>query len=660
MRFEVVKRLLSFFGKKRKDPEPLVTHHDDLRLVQKVHRRKVPGVKQIRHIGHFLTPAERKSVRLLGALFVLGVVWLGASIIRNYRVQVPDVGGRYVEAAIGSPYFVNPLFSSVNEVDADLVKLIYSGLMRYDQNGNLVPDLATEYSLSDDKKVYTFKLRSDVVWHDGQLFTSEDVVTTFELVSNPEVRSPQFPAFQGVKVEAVDEHTVKFTLPEPFAPFLDALTMGILPNHIWSEIPVEQLRLARYNLVDPVGTGPFKFKRLVKNETGYVYQYELVRFGKYYNHPPYIEEFTMRFYAGFEGTGSDTNPVQALREQKVDALSFIPSNQLDKVERKRIEIHTFQLPQYTALFLNPKHQSLLSDVNVRKALAYALDKDRILRESAGDDGTVIYGPVLPGYPGYNPDVAKTPYSAEEANKLLDKKWPRITIEEYKEKRIKELMKLETEAVSDTASTTTSTPKEDIQKQVEERVDKEVAGAQTFYRVDKDKNVIQLEIVTTDTPEYKHTAALVVGFWQELGIKTTINEVSSKNLSRDVLKNRSYDILLYGVIIGNDPDQYPFWHSSQIAFPGLNLSQYSNRTVDDLLEKARQTANMSDREAQYKKLQDILLSEFPTIFLYTPGYRYVTNDDIKGINEGRISHPSDRYADVMNWYLKTDGQWKFSR
>ncbi len=112
-----------------------------------------------------------------------------------------------------------------------------------------------------------------------------------------------------------------------------------------------------------------------------------------------------------------------------------------------------------------------------------------------------------------------------------------------------------------------------------------------------------------------------------------------------------------MILGSDPDQFPFWHSSQIDFPGLNLSRYVNRNVDALLEKAREIDNEDEKAELYKKFQDIIINERPAVFLYIPTYTYATTDDVKGIDVVRIFTPADRFANVAEWYMETKREWK---
>lgn len=670
---------------KSKRVKPLVSHNHDYKLMRRVHNKKMPRLHQLSRLSHVLSTNERLALRLSIVVFLIGFVWVGSDFVEKHRLQVPDVGGRHVEAVVGSPQFINPIFATTNDVDMDISRLAFSGLLRFDEKNRLLPDLAAKYDISEDKKVYTFELRQDAVWHDGEPFSSRDVLYTFEAIQNIVVGSPLAVSFQGVTVSALDDYTIRFELQEPYSAFLSSLTVGILPEHVWFNVLPEQMRLAQVN-IQPVGTGPFMFSKFSKDETGHIYNYELMRFERFYREPPFLEEFVFQFFPEYE---NDTGAVQALRSQKVSALSFVPKHLHDRVERKHISLHTLQLPQYSALFFNSNNNPILKDKDLRLALAHGVDKDRILREALQGEGQIINGPILPGFPGYNPEIEKTKFSLESANKILDEDWDRITAEDYRQARFDELIKEWEEANPVTTSTdpsadaqdeelsieerdpsippadaevsqdlSTSTPRQQAEAEINTRLDEELSAAQTFYRQDDDGNILQIDLVTVDTDEYKYTAELIAGFWQEVGIKTNISTVSAKEILRDVLKTRKYDILLYGVIVGGDPDQYAFWHSSQVDYPGLNLSRYVNRNVDALLVKIRETSDETELAELYKKFQDLILAERPAIFLYMPTYTYATTDEVQGIDVSRISHPSDRFADVATWYVDTKGDWQF--
>lgn len=641
--------------------KPVVSPCYDLKLLQRMRGRFLPRWRQLSQIKRLLTSGERAAMRVSVLILSVGLLLAAGNWVSVHRVQAPAVGGIVTEAVVGGPQFVNPIFAATNDVDMDISRLVYSGLMRYDEKNRLVPDLAVKYTISKDKKVYTFNLRQDAVWHDGERFTANDAVFTFEAIQNILTASPLYIGFQGVKVEAPDENTVVFMLPEPYAPFLSSLTLGILPEHVWFNMPPEQMRLAQAN-IQPVGTGPFQFKKLTKDESGRIYSYELTRFDNYYRQPPFLGEFIFQFYSAYEG---EAGAVQALRGQKVNGLSFVPKNLRDKIERKHIILHTLQLPQYTALFFNQQLNIALKDKDVRLALAQAIDREWILREAVHGEGQIINSPVLPSFPGYDAKLGNVAYNISAANNLLDKNWSKFSASEYREQRQKELWaEWEKNNNNIATSTATSTLKietasvEEAESEIKKKLDEEINQAQTFYRRNKEGKILEINLVTVGTDEYRQSAEMIVGFWQEAGVKTNVHYAAARDFAKEVLKGRNYDALLYGEIVGGDPDQYPFWHSSQNDFPGLNLAGYVNRVADGLLQKAREAGTDSEKTEFYKKFQEILLGDLPAVFLYMPTYTYALTDEIKGMDANRIAHPADRFADITTWYIKTKGQWNF--
>ncbi|PIR76300.1 MAG: hypothetical protein COU32_02780 [Candidatus Magasanikbacteria bacterium CG10_big_fil_rev_8_21_14_0_10_42_10] len=640
---------------------PLVSHDHDVKLIQSLRGKKTPSAKQWARLPELLSTREKRLFGFAGVVFFASLVWFGYGLLLSRMAIVPAVGGRYTEAVVGSPQRINPLFASTNDTDVDITRLVYSGLMRHDASQRLLPDLATKYEVSDTKLVYTFHLRENALWHDGQPFTADDVLFTMDSIQDPEINSPLLVSFQGVLVEKVDDYTVRFTLSEPFPSFLSSLTVGILPEHIWSDIPADQLRLSQKN-IQPIGTGPYKFLKLIKDDSGRIVRYELTRFEDWYRQAPYIQEFIFAFYSTYDGPGG---AIQDLREKKVDGLHFVPYNLRGQVTRKHLVLYTLQLPQYTALMYNQTHTPVLKTLDVRTALRCVIDKERILRETLDNEGNVIHSPVLPEFPGYDPARTTERCDTATANEKIDAEYKRLTGEDYKKKLVEQEIARYKESVP---TTTTSTDEGDTQndpdadiphevrQQIEESIDAQLDPAQPFYRVDDDGNIVTLTIVTSDTTEYSQAAHLIAGMWQELGIVANVSLVPAKDIAKQVLKERQYDVLLYGMIVGEDPDQYPFWHSSQIDFPGLNLSKYVNKKVDTVLEDARETTDEEERIAKYKEFQDLLLADVPGVFLYIPTYTYALTDMVQGFNVIRISHPSDRFNGIESWYIKTKKVW----
>ena len=650
-----------------KGVSPLVSHDHDVQLIRSLRGKRIPSARQWARLPGLLTLREKRLFGVAGIVLLGSLVWFGYDMLSAQLMTVPAVGGRYIEAVIGAPQQINPLFAPTNDTDVDISRLVYSGLMRHNTEHGLVPDLATQPpEKSEDGLVYTFHLRENATWHDGEPFTADDVVFTIEALQNPAINSPLLVSFQGVLVEKVDDYTVRFTLPEAFPAFLSSLTVGILPEHLWFDTPIDQMRLSQKN-IQPIGTGPYKFSKLVKDESGRIVRYELTRFEEWYRQAPYIEEFVFAFYSAYAGPGG---AIQDLREKKVDGLHFVPYDLRSQIARKNIVLKTLQLPQYTALMYNQTHNPVLEALDLRKALTCSIDKERILRETLDNEGEIIHSPVLPEFPGYDRERKTERCDTAAANETLDAVYDRLSVDDYRAQLLEEEIGRYKESL-DVASSTAEEGEggitadtsdeevvvpEDILVQINEALDTRIDPAQPFYRVDDDGDIVSLMLVTSDTTEYSHAVHLIAGMWQELGITTKITLVPPKDIPKQVLKERNYDVLLYGMIVGEDPDQYPFWHSSQIDFPGLNLSAYVNRSVDTVLEEARETSDPEQESAKYKEFQDLLLADVPAVFLYMPTYTYALHNDILGFRVVRISHPADRFNGIESWYMKTKKVW----
>lgn len=574
----------------------------------------------------------------------------------NNNTIVPASGGDYSEGLIGQPQFINPVFSSTDDVDADITYLIYSGLFKYDNNQNLVADLATDYKISADGKIYDINLKQNIHWSDGENFTADDVLFTFETIENPEVNSPLYPAFQGVQIEKTGDYSIRFILKNPYAPFLSSLTVGILPQHTWSDVPPASIKLAQQNL-QPVGTGPWMFDKLIKDSNGNLQDYVLVHNKYYYQKQPYLKTITFKFYTDY------TQAASALKGQDIMALSFIPQDLADKIGNKNFELHKLQLPQYTALFFNQNFAADLQDSDLRNALALAINKDKVASDATGGNGEVINSPILRGQVGFSNKIQSIAFDIDKANTLLDKKWKRIQPEDYYKLKYNALLKTRQTEIDDIrASTTTldaTSSIEQIQKEVGDAARQEMDSGQAFYREDKNNNILTLTITTADTPEYHQAAESIAKMWQAIGVQTKIEYVDSHEIAKTNIKDRNYQVILYGEIVGGDPDPYPFWHSSQVDYPGLNLALYSNRSADKILEEARSTTDDSKRASLYTDFQNTLNKDVPAVFLYTPSYTFTVSKEVRGINLDKIVSPSDRYNDLNNWYIKTTRHWKFN-
>ena len=679
-------------------PKPFVKQVNlDKKLILSLSKSRIPNLKQIKYLPKFFTLTEKRIIQSIIIVIIIALATLGGIFYKNHIKYFPNYGGEYTEGLVGSLKYINPILAQTSEVDRDISRLIFSSLLQYNEKQELIPDLAEHYEISKDQKTYTIYLKKDIKWHDGNPLTADDIIFTVRSIQDPEYKSPLTPSLRGVLINKVDDYKVTFTLQEPYAPFLEILTFGILPKHIWSDIPANNANLAEYN-TKPIGSGPFKFESLTKDNLGNIKKYTLTRYDDYYSQKPFIKKIHLKLYADFNSA------VEALHNKNIEGISFLP-NELRPIvaKNKNLNYYSLQIPQFTAIFFNQSKNEILKNKNIRQALALSLDKNEILQETLGGEGLVIDGAILPGYLGYNPDIKKYNFNIDEANKILEElKWETYPVESYiKDRLSEELKKLEEkkeeekkdseenknsskeeagetskagensgESVdsmdkekleglgmsaeeADLSAQARKTPEELIADQINSEIDD---GQQIFRK--KDGQILTLSLTTVDQLEDIKAVKLIKKYWQQLGIKVNLNIVSPSEIRRETIKNRDYEILLYSEIVGSDPDPYPFWHSSQNVHPGLNLAIFVNRHVDELLEEARQTNKEDERSEKYIKFQNILAADVPAIFLYSPTYTYVVDKKIKGISAKRLTVPSDRFTKIENWYIKVKRKLNF--
>lgn len=572
----------------------------DEKLVLNLSRSRLPSFKQIKLLPKFLSKKEKGLIRILSGIIFLGLIILVINLYLQNSVLTPKNGGSYVEGLVGVPKYINPLLAGYNDVDQDLSKILFNGLMKINSQGNLDLDLAESYQVSEDKKVYTFKLKNNVFWHDGEKLTSGDVVFTFNSLLDPDWQSLWRSYFNNVAIEEIDELTVRFHLDQPTGLALENLTFGILPKHLWQNIPAFNATLAELNK-KPVGSGPFEFKNLSKDKNGNIRTITLIRNKEYFDQPPWLDEISFKFYGDFE------TATEALKNDNIEGLGLLPRELFESIKNKNnLNFYNLSLPQYAAVFFNLNNNEFLKSKNVRQALAYAIDKERILKEAVDNQGQLINGPILPGFVGYNQGLKSYNFDQAKAADLLNNEgWPLTSV--------------------------TST-----------------AGDLNIRK--KGDKVLTIKLTTIDKIEYLKTAEIIQENWSSLGVTVELEVIEKNKIKSEVIDPRNYQALIFGEIIRNDP--YPFWHSSQTQAPGTNLAIWSNRDVDKLIEEGRNASEQTVREEKYNKFQEILAEEVPAIFLYNPTHLYPVDKKIKGLNTLRINTPADRFTDITQWYIKT--------
>jgi peptide/nickel transport system substrate-binding protein len=174
---------------------------------------------------------------------------------------------------------------------------------------------------------------------------------------------------------------------------------------------------------------------------------------------------------------------------------------------------------------------------------------------------------------------------------------------------------------------------------------------------KTSTTLEFSISTGNAPELAQTAELIKEDLAQVGIKVDIETFDVGNLNQSVIRPRSYDALLFGEIVDRPSDLFAFWHSSQRKDPGLNVAMYTNAKVDKLLEDASTNIDDQTRTKDYTQIETYIAQDMPAVFLYSPDFIYVVSQNVKGLTLNQIINPSDRFANVYEWYTETENVWK---
>lgn len=503
---------------------------------------------------------------------------------------------RYVEATVGAPSRVNPLFAYMNDVDRDIVSLVFSGLTRLAPDGEALPDLAESWETSEDGKAVTFHLRRGVRWHDGSPFKSEDVLFTYGLLANPEVEGDpeQAALWRQLTCTAPDEVTVTCQLPEAFAPFLTYAAAGILPKGILDGAEVGKRIFDEAFNSAPVGTGPFRLAELDQTHA------LLKANASYHLGRPPLDEVDLRFYP------DTASAAAAIIQREADGLlldvAAAPKDFQALTGVSGLKSYTLNRSAYTALYLN-NSVTPLNQPSVRQAISRAVDVDAIISEIARAGAVRAKSPMAPGTWAFNPDVEAPGNDTGEARKILDEAGWKLP-----------------------------------------------EGAQVRQR---DGVELRVTLMTDQDPLRGAIADDIAKQLQKVGIEASVVRQASTNLVRDFLIPRAYQAAIFGWDPGPDSDPYPAWHSSQAAGNGRNLAAYANSNADKLMEEGRQTADSEKRRELYYSFQEMFLKDAPSIFLFYPVYTYFVSDEIKDVQPGTLFFTSSRFNNVHEWaYEKT--------
>lgn len=537
-------------------------------------------------------------------IFLTGLV-VGILLINekpeNPTVSVPEPqqGGVYSEALIGRFQRLNPVLDYYNSADRELNRLIFSRLISFEERGIPRLELVETYGISQDGTIYNITLKPNVKWHDGRNLTTEDVLFTVNMMRDGDGVIPEDirTFWTGVDVNILSDTTIQFRLPEPFAPFLDYLSFGILPEHLLGNLSFDQMIDSGFNL-QPVGSGPYRFEGLI-TEDNQIKGIILRANADYFEGPPLIEQMVFRYF------DNSADALKAFKDGLVQGISKVENSVLpDVLVQPQLALYTAREPKLTLIFLNLKNPEVpfFQDVFIRKALLTGLNRQKMIDRILDSQAIIADGPILPGTWAYYDGIQTIGYN--QANAI--------------------------QTIKDAGYV--------------------LGGENTTIRA-KEGIELRFELLYPDSEKHRLLAEMIQDNWEDLGASVEIRGVPYSELIDSYLNPRNYQAALIDLDLSwtPDPDPYPFWDQVQ-ATGGQNYSQWDNAVASDYLEQARITTNLIDRSLFYRNFQVVFEEDLPAIPLFYPVYNFAVSRQIQNVSIGPLFDTSDRFMTVTSWYL----------
>lgn len=553
----------------------------------------------IRKVFSLLGKVEKVALTTLGIVLIFSLLLSFNNLYLTITIPTPGQGGTYSEGIVGQPNFINPIFAST-EADQALTTIIFSGLYHYDENGELIPDLAAELpAISEDEKEYTVKIKDNISWHDGEKFTVEDILFTVESIQNPETKSPLQNQWQNTIVEKIDDRSIIFKNSDISGPFVHNLTLPIIQAKTWSQINKADFSTSKNNL-KPIGTGPFILSEISQQTSGKIIGVKLKVNTDYHLGRPNIDKLAFRFYDNEDAL------VTALNSKEILGAG-VSSQSADTVQKLLPEsqyLHQTPLAQYQVLFFN-LNNSLLKDKTIRLALQKTFNKEEYIDKVLSGTALQIESPFIDRE--LSAQTNQNNFNIEEAKLILENAGWKISAD---------------------------------------------SGLRS-----KSGQIFQFTITTNEGTANIKAANYLAEHWENLGANININVIPNKDFSNNIIRPRNFDALIFAQQLGADPDPFGFWHSSQIKDPGLNITGFNNQAADKLISQARNTTDNSIRKTKYQEFAGLLGSEIPAIFLNQSNYIYALNIEIKGLESKILFDPVFRFSNIHKWYINESRKLK---
>jgi peptide/nickel transport system substrate-binding protein len=520
----------------------------------------------------------------------------------------------YREALIGTVQRLNPLFADLNPVDRDITSLIFEGLTRTNAYGEPEAALAKSWIISPNGLEYVVQLRDDVLWQDGIPFTAADVIYTLSLL-----QSTDFPGdarlaafWRTVEVQQLDDYQIRFRLTQPLGSFLDALRIGILPEHALRGTTAAQIAAHPFNL-SPIGTGAYQLEALRTGGNNQITVVDL-RVAPVYRARPEggtgygLERLSFRLYPTFD------EALAGFKAAEVDALAGRNRAERSALVSTGANVHTAVEPSLGVIIFNWAKDStrFFREQRVRIALQTGLDRSSLIDRYLTNQVVQANSPLLPGSWAYLSDLQWPIPDANVARSLLENASIRLPTPEAP---------AEGEATPEVTATT---------------------------------GLFSFTILTPDDPALVNVAQEIAAQWSQLNIAVRVEAVDlATYLSR--LDSSDFDAALVELSLGDsaDPDVYQFWHQGQYP-DGANYGGVDDRQVAEDLERARRDPSGINRIIHYQSFQREFIERAIAIPLYYPLYTYVTAPQVSGVQLGFIGSPASRFYSIKDWTIPPAG------
>ncbi len=576
-RFQKLKINKKNLSKRARKMETATTRHANRFVVSKLN-----SIRDVRrHIVGWLS-----IVGLLIIAVTAQMIWFESS----YRTTAAIKGGTYAEGMLGPIDTLNPLYAK-SHAELSVSRLLFSSLYDYDNTGHLRPDIATGISLDSTERIYTVTLRKDVKWHDGTNLTADDVVFTVNLMKNPDSRALLQSSWSGITAQALDEHTVQFTLPRMYAAFGHALTFAVLPKHILGSVDPGSMRENTYSLA-PIGSGPFSLSYYQSMNASTDKIVHMTAWKQYYQGAPKLSRFEIHSY----GLSSDIS--KAVQQHEVNAAFDLNDSDIAKLQGTTVGQYPVNSGVYA--LLNTRSQ-VLKDKQVRKAMQLGTDTAALRRSFLIQKPALDY-PFIPSQITGAPLPLKPAYNTAKAMSLLDQ-----------------------------------------------------AGWKLANDGTRSKDGVKLAVRLVALKDSQYTTVMqnLSEQWRKLGFTVNIMQFdptqTDQSFAQAILQPRDYDVLVNELSIGGDPDVYAYWHSSQVTSAGLNFTNYKNDIVDDTLFSARLKNDTTLRDQKYRSFAQIWLDDAPAIGLYQSAVEYTHSAKTTSLPSAEILPTiTDRYNNVIYW------------